>query len=70
MFDSASYKLGDEYGNEVLMAVDYAVGEYKIKPLKEKNKFFAKTLKKRAGEIAADLLKRKHRVNFSDRIKV
>ncbi len=56
-FDSAKYLVGDDE-DEGLLAIDY-----------KNNKFsYSGKLKKEVGKIAKDLLKRKHNVNFADKM--
>ena len=62
-FESAKYRVGDGGGNEVILAVDYRDGKYKV---------FGRSpvLGQQAGLVAKSLIRRKRNVNFSDNIKV
>jgi hypothetical protein len=64
LFDKAQYRVGDENGNELLMKVDYKNGKYALVDLEFSNEKM-KSLKREAGEIATDLIKRKSKVNFA-----
>lgn len=68
-FDKAKYTLADAGGNTVLMAIDYKGGKFRVITKSVVNKQKMNMLKDQAQLIAADLLIRKHNVNFSDKIK-
>lgn len=57
--DSAKYLIGDDK-EAVLLRVDYKNNVYS----------YSEKLKKEVGDIAQDLLKRKHGVNFADKIRI
>ncbi len=60
-FVKATYLLGDDWGNEVKMSVDYQNNKFRL---------CGTGLKKEAAVVATNLLQRKHGVNFADKIEV
>ena len=62
-FENAKYRVGDGGGSEVILAVDYRNGKYKVLGR-------SPVLKQQASFVAESLIKRKRNVNFSDNIKV
>ncbi len=64
LFDKAKYLAADENGQEVLLVVDYKNNTYKLVGEGSRE------LRTELGVIAADLLKRKHKVNFADHVRV
>lgn len=69
-FDQAKYLLADDTGNEVFMAIDYKGGKFKVITKVVADKQSMNALKDQVCLIATDLISRKHKVNFSDRIKL
>ena len=67
MFDKARYRLGDDSGNEIFVAIDYKMGNFRLIELRNVDEKMKK-LKNEEGLVARDLLKRKRNVNFSDKI--
>ena len=64
-FVKAQYQVGDGNGNSALLTVDYKDNTFRIESTeKTHNLKFASHVK----EVGRDLLKRKHGVNFADRV--
>ena len=61
-FNQASYFVGDNHGNELLLKINYYDNKFDLKKNKIKNGNISLLIKE-AEEIARDLLKRKSRVN-------
>jgi len=55
--DKAVYKAGDDLGREVRVEIDYWNNSFKVSNRDEK-----------LEHVAKDLLKRKHKVNFADKL--
>lgn len=64
IFNKAEYLIEDSRG-VVLLRIDYYNNQYKIK---EQSEIITEELKQEVHEVARDLLKRKHGVNFVDRL--
>jgi hypothetical protein len=64
IFDYAQYQLGDNSNGSVLLQVDYTNNKYKLKSTGVVNH----SLDTEAKKIARDLLKRKHGVNFANKL--
>ncbi|MEK7163876.1 MAG: hypothetical protein AAB768_01890 [Patescibacteria group bacterium] len=63
-FDKAKYLVGDALGNEFFLEVDYKNGKFKLSgKLPNPQKTNIET-------FALDLIKRKHGINFSDKINL
>lgn len=67
LFNKAQYRVGDEKGNQILLKIDYWNNSFEIETLKNGKSGFL-FLKKEGKRIAKDLLNKKHKVNFSDRV--
>ena len=64
-FDYAQYKVEDSLGNKVLLKVHYAANEYQIEGI---HLPISQVFRRELATIASNLLKRKHGVNFVDRV--
>jgi hypothetical protein len=63
-FDSAHYRLDDGHGDAVTLNVDYKNNQYRITGADTSvNPAFRQEI----AEVAADLLSRKHGVNFANK---
>lgn len=62
-FDLAQYRVDDGNGGTLLLRVDYKNNNYSIEGSPRH-----KALRRDAAEIARNLLKRKHGVNFAERV--
>lgn len=63
-FDKAAYIVGDGNGERVRLQINYKENNFKI----DKNgSDIARDLEEEMVDIAKDLLKRKHAINFADR---
>jgi hypothetical protein len=61
-FDSAHYRLDDGRGNSVMLDIDYKNNQYHItNASRSDNQAFRQEI----AEVAVDLLRRKHGVNFA-----
>jgi hypothetical protein len=63
LFEKAQYVLGDGNGNKLMLTVDYKNNSYSDIFLKKNGGGYSE-IQKEAEEIAKDLLKRKHKINF------
>ena len=63
-FGKAEYRLEDNVGNILVMKINYRENIYGLEVLQKNGKGLSE-LKKEAGVIADDLLKRKSQVNFA-----
>ncbi len=61
-FNRASYFVGDDFGNEILLEVNYYENKFNLKKNRIKNDNIS-LLVKEAKKTASDLLKRKSGVN-------
>lgn len=68
-FDRATYRVGDDFGNEVFVEIDYKNGLFNLFASKVAEKGF-RQLESQAGAVANILIKKKHNINFSDRIEI
>lgn len=65
IFGYAQYRLGDGANGKVLLEIDYANNKYKLRDVgDDTNKLF----NAEARKVARDLLKRKHGVNFANKL--
>lgn len=64
IFNKAEYLIGDNRG-VVLLRIDYYHNDYEIE---QRGEIITEELKQEVHEVARDLLKRKHGVNFVDRL--
>ena len=69
LFDKAQYRLEDDGGNVVLLAVDYENGRFDLLDVAFVD-LGMRELKDEACLMARSLIKRKRGVNFSDNIKL
>jgi phage tail tube protein FII len=63
-FDSAHYRLDDDSGDSVMLEVDYKNNHYHIAGA---DQLANPAFRQEIAEVAADLLSRKHGVNFAKR---
>jgi RNA 3'-terminal phosphate cyclase len=63
-FDSAHYRLDDGNGDAVTLNVDYKNNQYRISAAGEPGN---QAFRQEIAEVAADLLSRKHGVNFANK---
>ena len=66
LFDKAKYMLEDTFGNSIFVAVNYRENYFKIIERQTLTSDI-NLLIDEAGNIAKDLLKRKHDVNFAQK---
>lgn len=64
VFDYAQYQVRDKHGVTALLKIHYAANGYEI----ETGVAISKQFRKELQLIAADLLHRKHGLNFIDRV--
>lgn len=62
-FDKAKYLVGDDFGNEAFLKIDYKNSRFTIS---KTDSFF----RQKVALVARQLIARKHNVNFSDRIMI
>ncbi|OGY40359.1 MAG: hypothetical protein A2570_03735 [Candidatus Brennerbacteria bacterium RIFOXYD1_FULL_41_16] len=67
IFNHAQYKMSDEKGNEIILKIDYKNNSYSLKNI---SKTVNKSFRTEARMIARDLLRRKHGINFADKLKI
>jgi hypothetical protein len=66
IFDKAQYQIEDSLGNRGVLKVDYKSNKYQIKILSHSQNL-EDTATAELHSLAADLLKRKHGVNFANK---
>lgn len=59
--------MSDEKGNEIILKIDYKNNSYSLKNI---SKTVNKSFRTEARMIARDLLRRKHGINFADKLKI
>ncbi|MBI5358832.1 hypothetical protein HZB69_04375 [Candidatus Amesbacteria bacterium] len=62
-FDRAKYLIGDDFGNEAILKIDYKNSRFTIS---KTNPLF----KQKVTLVAKRLIVKKHNINFSDRIEI
>ncbi len=63
-FDRAQYVVGDDFGNEVMLVIDYRNNKFQTKVVKQQDDRI-NNLKRDISPVAKDLLARKHGINFA-----
>ncbi len=66
MFGSAKYYVNDGNGSDVILKVDY---EHNTYSLEDTGRSINEPFKQEVVSVAADLLKRKHGVNFAKQVR-
>ena len=64
-FDYAQYEVEDGQGNKALLKVHYAANDFQIE---DKHLPVSQNFRQDLAAIARELLRRKHGVNFADRV--
>jgi hypothetical protein len=62
----ARYYVSSRDGDEAVLRIDYRNNTYAIK---SRNKLLGRTFQREVAEIAEDLLRRKHGINFAERVE-
>ena len=65
-FNRASYTVGDDFGNSLVMDIDYKGDNFKITVLESRDSYKIRKLKGDVCKVAKDLLIRKSGVNFAE----
>ena len=67
-FDRATYRVGDDFGNEVFVEIDYKNSQFVISEINSLQNI--SEFKQKIVLMAQQLITKKHNVNFSDRIYI
>ena len=67
-FDRATYRVGDDFGNEVFVEIDYKNSQFVISEINSLQNI--SEFKQKIVLMAQQLITKKHNVNFSDRIEI
>jgi len=67
-FDRAKYRVGDDFGNEVFVEIDYKNRRFVISEIIVIQNAFE--FKQKVVFMAQQLIAKKHNINFSDRIEI